>query len=155
MHSYLRCKSGVDIHKICSQWEWLWILRGGKLKCGTYTVSAPISISFLRPWFFIFKILKWLSIVHRRYKATTESKKHHPLSKYSAANFCFNKGLCMIWNKGTLSKDNSCLKSCHDLGFHSPNRYESDLSNELLYILVGQETAKIFEVKVRGQTENC
>ena len=23
---------------------------------------------------------------------------------YSAANFCFNKGLCMIWNKGTLSK---------------------------------------------------
>ena len=23
---------------------------------------------------------------------------------YSAANFCFNKGLCMIWNKGTLSE---------------------------------------------------
>ena len=28
--------------------------------------------------------------------------------KYSAVNFCFNKGLCMIWNKGTLSKDKSC-----------------------------------------------
>ena len=34
---------------------------------------------------------------------------------YSAANFCFNKGLCMIWSKGTLSK----AKSCHDLGFQS------------------------------------
>ena len=27
---------------------------------------------------------------------------------YSAANFCFNKGLCMIWNKGTSGKDKSC-----------------------------------------------
>ena len=57
----------------------------------------------------------------------------------------------MIWNKGILSKDESCWKSCHDLGFHSPNRYESDLSNEVLYALVGQEAAKISEVKVGGQ----
>ena len=41
-----------------------------------------------------------------------ESLKIQPLTKpiayksylYSAANFCFNKGLCMIWNKVTLSK---------------------------------------------------
>ena len=36
-------------------------------------------------------------------------------------------------------------------GFQSPNRYESDLSNEALYALVGQEAAKISEVKVGGQ----
>ena len=40
---------------------------------------------------------------------------------------------------------------CHDLGFQSPNRYESDLSYEVLYALVGQEAAKISEVKVGGQ----
>jgi len=70
---------------------------------------------------------------------------------YSAANFCFNKGVWMIWNKGTLSKDKSCKKSSHDLGFHSPNRYESDLLNEILYIHVGQEATKISEVKVGGR----
>ena len=32
--------------------------------------------------------------------------------------------------------------------FYSPNRYQSDLSNEALYVLVGQEVAKISEVKV-------
>ena len=32
----------------------------------------------------------------------------------------------------------------------APNRYYSDLSNEVLYILVGQEAAKISEVKVGG-----
>ena len=37
------------------------------------------------------------------------------------------------------------------LGFWSPNRYESDLSNEVLYYLIGQEAAKISEVKVGGQ----
>ena len=58
------------------------------------------------------------------------------VSSNSAANFCFNKGLCMIWNKGTLSKDKSCEKSCHDLDFQSPKRYESHLSNEVLYTLV-------------------
>ena len=29
-------------------------------------------------------------------------------SSYSAGNFCFNKGLCMIWNEGTLSNHKSC-----------------------------------------------
>ena len=46
-------------------------------------------------------------------------------------------------------------KSCHGPGFQSPNRYESDLSNEVLYILVSQDVAKIFEVKVGGRKENC
>ena len=45
--------------------------------------------------------------------------------------------------------------SCHNLGFQSPNRYESDLLNEVLYILVSQEVAKIFVVKVGGHKENC
>ena len=27
---------------------------------------------------------------------------------YSADNFCFNKGLCKIWNRGALSQHNSC-----------------------------------------------
>ena len=31
------------------------------------------------------------------------------------------------------------------------NRYESDLSNEVLYVLVGQEAEKISEVKVGGR----
>ena len=57
----------------------------------------------------------------------------------------------MIRNEGTLNDHKSCLKSCHSLGFHSPNRYESDLSNEVLYLLVGQEVAKISEVKVGGR----
>ena len=35
-----------------------------------------------------------------------------------------------------------------DLGFQSLNRYESDLSNEVLYILVDQEAEKISEIKV-------
>ena len=35
------------------------------------------------------------------------------------------------------------------------SRYESYLSNEVLYILVSQEVAKIFEVKVGGRKENC
>ena len=32
----------------------------------------------------------------------------------------------------------------------SPNRYESDLLNEVLYALVGQKAAKISKVKVGG-----
>ena len=32
--------------------------------------------------------------------------------------------------------------SCHGPDFHFPNRYESDLSNKVLYALVGQEAAK-------------
>ena len=39
-------------------------------------------------------------------------------------------------------------------GFQSSNRYESDLSNETLYILVGQEAAKISEIKVGGQKKS-
>ena len=45
--------------------------------------------------------------------------------------------------------------SWHDLGFQSKNRYESDLSNEVLCILVSQAAAQIFEVKVGGRKENC
>ena len=33
----------------------------------------------------------------------------------------------------------------------APNRYESDLLNEVLCILVGQEAAKISKVKVGGR----
>ena len=66
-------------------------------------------------------------------KPSTSMMEEEPI--YSAGTFCFNKGLCMIWNKGTLSEDKPCLKSCYDLGFHSPNRSESDLSNQVLYIL--------------------
>ena len=43
-----------------------------------------------------------------------------------------------------MSKD----KSCHELDFQSLNRYKSDLSNEVLYVLEGQEAAKISEVKL-------
>ena len=54
----------------------------------------------------------------------------------------------MIWNEGTLSDHRLFQKSCHGLGFHSSNRYESDLSNEVLYTLVGQKAAKISESKL-------
>ena len=33
----------------------------------------------------------------------------------------------------------------------APNRYESDFLNKVLYILVGQKAAKIFEVKIGGR----
>ena len=45
--------------------------------------------------------------------------------------------------------------SCHDLGFQSPYRYELDLLNEALYILIGQEAAKISEVKVGGRKKSA
>ena len=73
-------------------------------------------------------------------------------SWYSAANFCFDKGLCMIWNEGILREHKSYWKSCHDPGFQSPHRYESDLSNEVLYALKEQVAAKILEVKFGGWT---
>ena len=41
-----------------------------------------------------------------------------------------------------MSNHKSFKKSYHGLGFHSPNRYETDLSNEVLYVVVGQEAAK-------------
>ena len=43
------------------------------------------------------------------------------------------------------------LKSCHGVELLSPNRYESDIMNKVLYTLVGQETAKISEVKFGGR----
>ena len=42
-------------------------------------------------------------------------------------------------------------KSSQDLRLLAPNRYQSDLSNEVLYALVGQEAAKISEVNVGGR----
>ena len=43
------------------------------------------------------------------------------------------------------------MKSCHDgLRLLFLNGYESDLSNEVLYALVGQEAAKISDFKVGG-----
>ena len=45
------------------------------------------------------------------------------------------------------------LKSYHSLGLQAPNRYESDLSNEVLYALVTSEAAKISDVKVGGRYE--
>ena len=54
-----------------------------------------------------------------------------------------------------MSKYISLLKSCHHgPGFRSPNRYDLDLSNEVLYALVGQEAAKISEVKVGDRKKN-
>ena len=58
--------------------------------------------------------------------------------------------LCMIWNKGTLTKQKTCWKSYHSIRLLAPNRYKSDLSNEVLYILVGQEATKISNGKVGG-----
>ena len=43
------------------------------------------------------------------------------------------------------------VEACHNLELLAPNRYESDLSNEVLCILLGQEAEKISEVKVRGR----
>ena len=40
--------------------------------------------------------------------------------------------------------------SCHGLGFLVPNRFEIDLSNEVLNIDFGQGAAKISMVKVGG-----
>ena len=50
----------------------------------------------------------------------------------------------------TLSQDYFPQKSYHDLGLLVPNRYESDLSNEVLIIDFGQGDAKISKVKVGG-----
>ena len=49
-----------------------------------------------------------------------------------------------------MSEDKPYLKSCSDLGLLPQNRYESDLSNEVLSALVGEEATKISEVKVGG-----
>ena len=49
-------------------------------------------------------------------------------------------------NKNMLS-----LKSCYDNNHLTPDRYESDLSNEVLHLLEGQDAAKILEIKVGGK----
>ena len=40
--------------------------------------------------------------------------------------------------------------SCHGLGLLAPNRYEVDLSSEVLNVGFGPEAAKISEVKVES-----
>ena len=40
------------------------------------------------------------------------------------------------------------------LGHLAPKRYKLDLSNEVLYALVGEEAAKISEAKVGGLEKN-
>ena len=41
------------------------------------------------------------------------------------------------------------------LGYLAPNMYELDLSNEVLSALVGEEAAKISEVKVGGRKKSA
>ena len=41
--------------------------------------------------------------------------------------------------------------SCNGIGLLLPNRYGSNLSNEVMYVLVGQEAAKSSEIKVGGK----
>ena len=52
--------------------------------------------------------------------------------------------------QGYYERTKITLKSYHGSGFQSSNIYESYLSNEVLYTLVGQEDANISEVKVGG-----
>ena len=46
-------------------------------------------------------------------------------------------------------------RTCSSIRNSKVNRYLSDLSNEVLYILVGQEAAKISEIKVGGQKKSA
>ena len=48
-------------------------------------------------------------------KPSTSMMEEEPI--YSAGTFCFNKGLCMIWNKGTLSKDKPIQSHAMTLAF--------------------------------------
>ena len=48
---------------------------------------------------------------------------------YSAHHFYFDKTLCMIWKRHTLSQHNTHSKSCNSFGLLSPNKYKS---NEVL-----------------------
>ena len=61
----------------------------------------------------------------------------------------------MIWNKSTLNQHDLYQKSYHSLDLLAPYRYKSDLSIEVLYILVSQEAAKISEVKVGGRKKSA
>ena len=53
-----------------------------------------------------------------------------------------------VVNRDILSQDYIPLESFRNLGLWSPNRYEIDLSNEVLNIDFDQGAAKISEVKV-------
>ena len=82
----------------------------------------------------------------------------HDLSIYTRGKKDTAICLCMIWNKGTLSKHKSVKSHTTALGF----RLQTDMNQifqmrhcTALYILVSQEVAKIFEVKVGGRKENC
>ena len=77
------------------------------------------------------------------------------ITRKSAHYICFEKTLCMIWNIGTVSKHSTQLKSSCSLGLLLPNEHESDLSNEVLYILVGQESVRILKVNVGGCSKDC
>ena len=57
--------------------------------------------------------------------------------------------LCMMWNRGILSQKKNMIRVKLEPWASTPNRYESDLSNEVLYILVGQMAEKISEVKLK------
>ena len=48
----------------------------------------------------------------------------------------------------TLTQHITHYESCHSFEILYPHSYESDLSNEVLYVLTGQKAAKIFEIKV-------
>ena len=62
----------------------------------------------------------------------------------------YNKNAKSPNSKSTIGRPSYAASLCSP-GFHSPNRYESDLSYEVLYALVGKGAAKISEVKVGGQ----
>ena len=53
-------------------------------------------------------------------------------------------------NIGTVSKHSTQLKSSCSLGLLVLNGYETDLSNEVLHNLVGQESVRILKVNVGG-----
>ena len=55
-----------------------------------------------------------------------------------------------IVNGVTLNQQFIPWKSYHDLRLLTPNRYQLDLSNEVLNIDLGQETLRISKVKVEG-----
>ena len=48
------------------------------------------------------KLLMKGYLVNKKESIIIEENDNLNLLIYSAANFCFNKGLCMIWDKGTL-----------------------------------------------------
>ena len=59
-----------------------------------------------------------------------------------------------VVNREILSQDYIPLESFRNLGLWSPNRYEIDLSNEVVNIDFNQEAAKISEVKVGGRKKH-